>query len=283
MARLHAQGMRLVQPVRDWAAALLHATTPEIAEAVVNEPGWPALAATLTHAYQAGHNPQELLTEAVTHRELDTAGSVSDVLVWRLRRIADLPPTRSKHLLLGPRATAQRPRLRAPLGFPVKAAHRRDTAGNPAAEAPFGHCSTWVLRARLVRVCGMAVLPVSEDDAPLCPPLIVVAGRQETRGWELVICGAPVGVLGTRSALGDGGQWRGGDQARGLHRGHHAPVERRRFRPYGLAGRAPCRTGAAVEEPAGRRTEASAMALPHQGGREGCWFVGAEAARGGAG
>ncbi|WP_406308075.1 mobilization protein [Streptomyces griseoaurantiacus] len=91
MARLHAQGLRLVQPVRDWAAALLHATTPEIAEAVVNEPGWPALAATLTHAYQAGHNPQELLTEAVTHRELDTAGSVSDVLVWRLRRIADLP------------------------------------------------------------------------------------------------------------------------------------------------------------------------------------------------
>ncbi|MFF5496293.1 relaxase/mobilization nuclease domain-containing protein [Streptomyces aquilus] len=91
MARLHAQGLRLVQPVRDWAAALLHATTPEIAEAVVNESGWPALAATLTHAYQAGHNPRELLTEAVTHRELDTAGSVSDVLVWRLRRIADLP------------------------------------------------------------------------------------------------------------------------------------------------------------------------------------------------
>ncbi|MEH0471770.1 mobilization protein [Streptomyces sp. B21-097] len=91
MARLHAQGLRLVQPVRDWAAALLHATTPEIAEPVVNEPGWPALAATLTLAYQAGHNPQELLTEAVAHRELDTAGSVSDVLVWRLRRIADLP------------------------------------------------------------------------------------------------------------------------------------------------------------------------------------------------
>ncbi|GGT80579.1 relaxase/mobilization nuclease domain-containing protein [Streptomyces coeruleorubidus] len=91
MARLHNQGLRLVQPARDWAAALLHATTPEIAEAVVNEPGWPALAATLTHAYQTGHNPQELLTEAVTHRELDTAGSVSDVLVWRLRSIADLP------------------------------------------------------------------------------------------------------------------------------------------------------------------------------------------------
>ncbi|WP_344390076.1 hypothetical protein [Streptomyces vastus] len=33
----------------------------------------------------------ELLTGAVAHRELETAGSVSDVLVRRLRRIADLP------------------------------------------------------------------------------------------------------------------------------------------------------------------------------------------------
>lgn len=116
MARLHAQGMRLVQPVRDWAAALLHATVPEIVEAAVNEPGWPALAATLTHAYQAGHNPQELLTEAVAHRELDTAGSVSDVLVWRLRRIADLPanaveppPTRpARHSTTAPSPGATR-------------------------------------------------------------------------------------------------------------------------------------------------------------------------------
>ncbi|MDO0934999.1 hypothetical protein QQY66_26250 [Streptomyces sp. DG2A-72] len=58
---------------------------------MANEPGWPALAATLIHAYQAGHNPQELLTEAVVHRELDTAGSVSGALVWHLRRFADLP------------------------------------------------------------------------------------------------------------------------------------------------------------------------------------------------
>ncbi|WP_435210684.1 hypothetical protein [Streptomyces sp. bgisy034] len=49
------------------------------------------MAAADTHAYHAGHNPRELLTEAVAHRELDTAGSASGALVWHLRNIADLP------------------------------------------------------------------------------------------------------------------------------------------------------------------------------------------------
>ncbi|OAR24238.1 hypothetical protein A8W25_17520 [Streptomyces sp. ERV7] len=91
MARLREQGQRLAQPVQDWSAALLRATAPDIAEQAIGEPGWPALAATLTHAYQAGRDPQTLLTEAITQRELDTAGSLSEVLVWRLRHLADLP------------------------------------------------------------------------------------------------------------------------------------------------------------------------------------------------
>lgn len=49
------------------------------------------LAATLTDAEAAGHQPATLLAEATRRRELDTADSVSDVLVWRLRRLADLP------------------------------------------------------------------------------------------------------------------------------------------------------------------------------------------------
>ncbi len=52
--------------------------------------GWPALAATLDDARRAGHNPATLLTEATRRRELDTATSISDVLVWRLRRSAHL-------------------------------------------------------------------------------------------------------------------------------------------------------------------------------------------------
>lgn len=231
IARLRNQGLSLVDPVRDWAAALLRATTPEIAEAVVSEPGWPALAATLTHVYQAGHNPQELLTEAVAHRELDTAGSVSDVLVWRLRRIADLPADAAETPSTRPARHSPPASSPAPLGFPVKAAHRRDTAGNPLHGGVSVNVRPGRLRARLVRVCGMAVIPVPDDDAPLCPPLIIVADRQETRGWELVIRGAPVGVLGARGALGDGGRRPGGDQAWGLHRRRHPSVERRRFRP----------------------------------------------------
>jgi hypothetical protein len=50
-----------------------------------------ALAATLAQAEQAGHDPKALLQQAVDMRELDSAENVNDVLVWRLRRLADLP------------------------------------------------------------------------------------------------------------------------------------------------------------------------------------------------
>jgi hypothetical protein len=51
----------------------------------------PALAATLAAAKAAGHAPDTLLRQAVGQRELATADSVEDVLVWRVRRLADLP------------------------------------------------------------------------------------------------------------------------------------------------------------------------------------------------
>jgi hypothetical protein len=50
-----------------------------------------ALAATLAEAEKAGHDPKALLEEASSWRELDTARNTDDVLVWRIRRIADLP------------------------------------------------------------------------------------------------------------------------------------------------------------------------------------------------
>ena len=64
---------------------------PELAERILAEPGWYALAATLADAEAAGHEPAVLLKKASARRELDSAESVSDVLVWRLRRAADLP------------------------------------------------------------------------------------------------------------------------------------------------------------------------------------------------
>lgn len=53
---------------------------------MLTEPGRPALTTTRT----AGHDPRHPLTEAARHRELDSAGSVSDVLIWRLHRLAGL-------------------------------------------------------------------------------------------------------------------------------------------------------------------------------------------------
>ncbi|MBK3575625.1 relaxase/mobilization nuclease domain-containing protein [Streptomyces sp. MBT65] len=88
---LHQHGRRLSQPLRHKHAAHLRAAVPELAEQILAEPGWHALAVTLADTESAGHDPAALLAEAAGRRELGTADSISDVLVWRLRRMADLP------------------------------------------------------------------------------------------------------------------------------------------------------------------------------------------------
>ncbi|MFJ3791518.1 relaxase/mobilization nuclease domain-containing protein [Kitasatospora sp. NPDC090091] len=50
-----------------------------------------ALAAVLAEAEKVGHDPRALLEEASSWRELDTARNRDDVLVWRIRCLADLP------------------------------------------------------------------------------------------------------------------------------------------------------------------------------------------------
>ncbi|MEV5663463.1 relaxase/mobilization nuclease domain-containing protein [Streptomyces flaveolus] len=91
MAVLRQRGRRLAPRARQRQADLLHEVLPDLAARVQAEPGWPALAATLDDARKAGHAPGALLTEAAGRRELGTATSISDVLVWRLRRSAHLP------------------------------------------------------------------------------------------------------------------------------------------------------------------------------------------------
>ncbi|MDF9868639.1 hypothetical protein OKW18_000777 [Streptomyces pratensis] len=88
---LHQRGRRLSRPVLQRQVALLRETLPSLAEQILAEPGWYALAATIAEADAAGHDPAALLSNAVESRELGTADSVSDVLVWRLRLRADLP------------------------------------------------------------------------------------------------------------------------------------------------------------------------------------------------
>ncbi|MEV0689799.1 relaxase/mobilization nuclease domain-containing protein [Streptomyces sp. NPDC050388] len=91
LAVLYQRGRRVSHLLRQKQAAHLRQAVPELVERVLAEPGWYALAATLSDAEAAGHDPAALLAEAAGRRELQTADSVSDVLVWRLRRMAGLP------------------------------------------------------------------------------------------------------------------------------------------------------------------------------------------------
>ncbi|MFJ4532634.1 relaxase/mobilization nuclease domain-containing protein [Streptomyces nigrescens] len=93
MNAMREQGRRLPAPVRNRYADTVAATLPDQADHVLREPGWDALAATLDQAERAGHDPAALLKEAIEWRELDTADNVTDVLVWRLRRLGNLPAT----------------------------------------------------------------------------------------------------------------------------------------------------------------------------------------------
>ncbi|MFI9746423.1 mobilization protein [Streptomyces sp. NPDC052494] len=109
MALLHRQGRRLAPSWQRHHATVIRQALPALADRILAEPGWPALAATLDEARTAGHNPTALLSQAAARRELDTAERMSDVLVWRLRRMADLPADpqnfRSRHV----RGTAAAP------------------------------------------------------------------------------------------------------------------------------------------------------------------------------
>ncbi|MFD8897144.1 relaxase/mobilization nuclease domain-containing protein [Streptomyces ardesiacus] len=93
---LYQRGRRLSRPVLQRQTALLREALPELAEQILAEPGWYALAATITEAEAAGHDPAALLSDVAARRELGTADSISDVLVWRMRRTADLPADASQ-------------------------------------------------------------------------------------------------------------------------------------------------------------------------------------------
>ncbi|PGH49693.1 relaxase/mobilization nuclease domain-containing protein [Streptomyces sp. Ru87] len=93
MNAMREQGRRVPRATRERYTGTLKTVLPEHANQVRREPGWDALVATLDQAERAGHNPDALLKQAVERRELDTADSITDVLVWRLRRIGELPAT----------------------------------------------------------------------------------------------------------------------------------------------------------------------------------------------
>ncbi|MDJ0464651.1 relaxase/mobilization nuclease domain-containing protein [Streptomyces sp. H27-C3] len=106
---LNRRGKNLNRPLLQRQTVLLRQSLPELAEQILAEPGWHALAATLADVKAAGHDPAALLTDAAERRELGTAESISDVLVWRLRRTAGLPADSGDKVNRRP-GTAQSPR-----------------------------------------------------------------------------------------------------------------------------------------------------------------------------
>ncbi|MER5972866.1 mobilization protein [Streptomyces sp. NPDC002055] len=91
MRALRDQGRALPEAVRRTHEATIRAALPQQGLRADGTTKTDVLAATLAQAEQAGHGPEALLQRAIAMRELDTAEDVNDVLVWRLRRLAQLP------------------------------------------------------------------------------------------------------------------------------------------------------------------------------------------------
>jgi len=70
-------------------APVVREAIPHLAETVLGEAAWPALAATLRQAENAGYSPARVLAEVTALRGLGDAESTAEVLVWRLQRRMD--------------------------------------------------------------------------------------------------------------------------------------------------------------------------------------------------
>lgn len=127
MKSLRDRGRRLPDAMLARHAATIRQAVPELAEDLLAESGWPALAATLADAEASGRDAAALLTSAARRRELDSADSLSDVLVWRLRRLADLPAAAPSLPIsdAGTPSAATRPAER-----PARRARRRPAGGS---------------------------------------------------------------------------------------------------------------------------------------------------------
>jgi hypothetical protein len=76
-----------VNPVEQQTPTVRRALRPGLADTVLADPAFPALARTLQTAHDAGYNPSELLHRAAARRELDSAESVAQVLQYRVELV----------------------------------------------------------------------------------------------------------------------------------------------------------------------------------------------------
>ncbi|MFG3117867.1 relaxase/mobilization nuclease domain-containing protein [Streptomyces sp. NPDC048197] len=123
LAALRTYGQRLPAQAKQRYANTVRTAVPHLADRLQAEPGWDALTAVLDQADRAGHDTAALLTKATVQRELDSADSVSDVLVWRLHHLGYVTPPAS-----APRS--QRPRT-APAPVPATAPVAHQVVNRP--------------------------------------------------------------------------------------------------------------------------------------------------------
>jgi hypothetical protein len=82
------------------AATIRRVLTPALAEHVLADPAWPALARALGDLTGQGQDAGQVLAQAVGHRDLATAISVSQVLHHRINQQDRMPPSLSGSPLL---------------------------------------------------------------------------------------------------------------------------------------------------------------------------------------
>ena len=81
------------------------AAIPAHAQRILDDPAWPALAASLAQAENTGHEPTALLAQATASRGLEDARSPAQVLTWRIQRRAHRPVPSTQALAALARST----------------------------------------------------------------------------------------------------------------------------------------------------------------------------------
>lgn len=104
--------------------SVVHKAIPDVAERVLGEAAWPALAATLKQAENAGYEPARVLAEVMAQRSLGDAESAAEVLVWRLQRrmVSDSAEPFSRQASSGPDKGVESGGARRPTEDPRDAA-----------------------------------------------------------------------------------------------------------------------------------------------------------------
>ncbi|MFZ3476062.1 relaxase/mobilization nuclease domain-containing protein [Streptomyces sp. 2.9] len=83
-ARLGSAPRKTAAPGERPMAGVVQEAVPDHARAIVTDAAWPALRAQLLEVEKAGEDPVDVLATVAARRELSSAGSVAEVLTWRL-------------------------------------------------------------------------------------------------------------------------------------------------------------------------------------------------------